>query len=96
MSQRAFPAGFIAPSLPTKTDKLPSGDLWLHEIKHDVIAGAAVEPHAVGMCGGEARSRGGLGKMTHRKREIVGLRNNGTSRIWSKSHFRRKVFAAFC
>jgi ATP-dependent DNA ligase len=22
-------------SLPTKTDKLPSGDLWLHEIKHD-------------------------------------------------------------
>src|SRR5689334_21162595 len=33
--QRTFPAGFIAPSLPTKTDKLPSGDLWLHEIKHD-------------------------------------------------------------
>ena len=28
-------AGFIAPCLPTKTDKLPSGDLWLHEIKHD-------------------------------------------------------------
>jgi ATP-dependent DNA ligase len=26
---------FIAPCLPTKTDKLPSGDLWLHEIKHD-------------------------------------------------------------
>src|SRR5712671_1863076 len=25
----------IAPCLPTKTDKLPSGDLWLHEIKHD-------------------------------------------------------------
>jgi ATP-dependent DNA ligase len=35
MSQRTFPAGFIAPCLPTKTDKLPSGDLWLHEIKHD-------------------------------------------------------------
>ena len=32
---RTFPAGFIAPCLPTKTDKLPSGDLWLHEIKHD-------------------------------------------------------------
>jgi bifunctional non-homologous end joining protein LigD len=31
----ASPAGFIAPCLPTKTDKLPSGDLWLHEIKHD-------------------------------------------------------------
>jgi hypothetical protein len=24
-----------APCLRTKTDKLPSGDLWLHEIKHD-------------------------------------------------------------
>ena len=35
MLQRIFPAGFIAPCLPTKTDKLPSGDLWLHEIKHD-------------------------------------------------------------
>ena len=35
MLQRTFPAGFIAPCLPTKTDKLPSGDRWLHEIKHD-------------------------------------------------------------
>ena len=32
---RTLPTGFIAPCLPTKTDKLPSGDLWLHEIKHD-------------------------------------------------------------
>jgi bifunctional non-homologous end joining protein LigD len=42
MLQRIFSAGFIAPCLPTKIDKLPSGDLWLHEIKHDgfrVIAG---------------------------------------------------------
>ena len=32
----AYPAGrFIAPCLPTKTDKLPSGSEWLHEIKHD-------------------------------------------------------------
>jgi len=29
------PTGFIAPCLPTKTDKLPSGSQWLHEIKHD-------------------------------------------------------------
>jgi bifunctional non-homologous end joining protein LigD len=29
------PAGFIAPCLPTKTNKLPSGSQWLHEIKHD-------------------------------------------------------------
>jgi hypothetical protein len=35
MLQRSLPAGFIAPCLPTKTDKLPSGSGWLHEIKHD-------------------------------------------------------------
>jgi bifunctional non-homologous end joining protein LigD len=35
MSQRALPAGFIAPCLPTKTDRLPSGSEWLYEIKHD-------------------------------------------------------------
>ena len=35
MLQRTLPAGFIAPCLPTKTDKLPSRGQWLHEIKHD-------------------------------------------------------------
>jgi hypothetical protein len=30
-----LPAGFIAPCLPTKTDMLPSGGVWIHEIKHD-------------------------------------------------------------
>src|SRR5215831_682671 len=35
MLQRTLPAGFIAPCLPTKTDKRPSGSQWLHEIKHD-------------------------------------------------------------
>jgi bifunctional non-homologous end joining protein LigD len=35
MLQRTLPAGFIAPCLPTKTDELPSGSQWLHEIKHD-------------------------------------------------------------
>jgi bifunctional non-homologous end joining protein LigD len=35
MLQRNLPAGFIAPCLPTKTDMLPSGSQWLHEIKHD-------------------------------------------------------------
>jgi ATP-dependent DNA ligase len=35
MLQRSLPAGFIAPCLPSKTDKLPSGSEWLHEIKHD-------------------------------------------------------------
>jgi ATP-dependent DNA ligase len=32
---RSLPAGFIPPCLPTKADDLPSGGLWLHEIKHD-------------------------------------------------------------
>src|SRR5207248_3903729 len=35
MLQRTLPAGFIAPCLPSKTEKLPSGREWLHEIKHD-------------------------------------------------------------
>ena len=32
---RTLPTGFISPCLPGKTDKLPSGSEWLHEIKHD-------------------------------------------------------------
>ena len=35
LHMRTLPTGFIAPCLPTKTDKLPSGGQWLHEIKHD-------------------------------------------------------------
>jgi ATP-dependent DNA ligase len=35
MLQRTLRAGFIAPCLPTKADKPPSGSEWLHEIKHD-------------------------------------------------------------
>jgi ATP-dependent DNA ligase len=31
---RFLPA-FIASCLPTKADTLPSGEMWLHEIKHD-------------------------------------------------------------
>jgi ATP-dependent DNA ligase len=30
-----LPAGFIAPCLPTSAPHPPSGELWLHEIKHD-------------------------------------------------------------
>ena len=32
---RPLPAGFVAPCLPTNAHTLPSGALWLHEIKHD-------------------------------------------------------------
>jgi hypothetical protein len=35
MLQRALPTGFIAPCLPPKTYKLPSGGQRLPEIKHD-------------------------------------------------------------
>jgi ATP-dependent DNA ligase len=35
MLQRALPAGFIAPCLPTKANRLPLGSGWLHEIEHD-------------------------------------------------------------
>jgi ATP-dependent DNA ligase len=31
----AFPPGFIAPCLPTSAAQPPSGEEWLHEIKHD-------------------------------------------------------------
>src|SRR5947207_4991763 len=35
LKERTLPAGFIAPCLPTKAQRPPSGDAWLHEIKHD-------------------------------------------------------------
>jgi bifunctional non-homologous end joining protein LigD len=35
LSSRALPAGFVAPCLPTSAPHPPSGELWLHEIKHD-------------------------------------------------------------
>jgi bifunctional non-homologous end joining protein LigD len=49
MLQRTLPVGFIAPCLPTKTDKLPSGGQWLHEVKHDgfrIVALTAADPRA--------------------------------------------------
>src|SRR5262245_35930271 len=32
---RVLPAGFVAPCLPIKAQQPPSGEAWLHEIKHD-------------------------------------------------------------
>jgi ATP-dependent DNA ligase len=49
---RILPAGFIAPCLPTSAAQPPSGDLWVHEIKHDVRVIARKE----GKRGGYARS----------------------------------------
>ena len=53
VSMRILPPGFVPPCLPTKAERPPSGDLWLHEIKHDgfrVIArkdGAKVRPRSL-------------------------------------------------
>jgi ATP-dependent DNA ligase len=33
--KRTLPAGFIAPCLPSPAPQPPSGERWLHEIKHD-------------------------------------------------------------
>jgi bifunctional non-homologous end joining protein LigD len=33
--ERLRPASFIKPCQPTLSDTVPSGPLWLHEIKHD-------------------------------------------------------------
>jgi bifunctional non-homologous end joining protein LigD len=30
-----LPRGFVPPCLPTKAPQPPSGDTWIHEIKHD-------------------------------------------------------------
>jgi bifunctional non-homologous end joining protein LigD len=35
LHSRTLPAGFIAPCLPTSAPQPPSGEKWLHEIKHD-------------------------------------------------------------
>jgi bifunctional non-homologous end joining protein LigD len=35
LRQRTLPTGPIEPCLPTQADMLPSGGLWVHEIKHD-------------------------------------------------------------
>jgi hypothetical protein len=44
----------------------------------------------------ETRSRGGLGEMTRRKREIVGLANEQDfPHLVELAHFHRKAFAVF-
>jgi bifunctional non-homologous end joining protein LigD len=35
LQPRTLPAGFIAPCLPSSAPQAPSGQEWLHEIKHD-------------------------------------------------------------
>ena len=35
LPSRTLPTGFIAPCLPSSAPQAPSGEEWLHEIKHD-------------------------------------------------------------
>ena len=35
LPQYSLPAVFIAPCLPSSAPQAPSGEEWLHEIKHD-------------------------------------------------------------
>jgi len=83
LRMRALPAGFIAPCLPTKTDKLPSGGQWLHEIKHDgfrIIArktgahvGTMVSVVGVNGYAPGIRDRSGCDPLRHSRRVGVGI-----------------------
>jgi hypothetical protein len=57
MLQRTLPAGFIAPCLPTKTDKLPSGSQWLNEIEDDGFSDHRPEGRAAGLGAVEVPAR---------------------------------------
>jgi hypothetical protein len=37
-----LPLGFVPPCLPTKAPQPPSGEAWLHEIKHDGVLACRV------------------------------------------------------
>src|SRR5215471_411255 len=55
MSLHPLAGEFIAPCLPTKTDKLPSSSQSLHEIKHDGFRIIARKNGAQGHAGSAAR-----------------------------------------
>jgi ATP-dependent DNA ligase len=42
----SLPRGFVPPCLPTKAPQPPSGDTWVHEIKHDGFRVIAANPLA--------------------------------------------------
>src|SRR5262249_51130930 len=82
LRMRTRPAS-IAPCLPTKTDKLPSGSQWLHEIKHDgfrIIArktgahvGTMVSVVGVNGYAPGIRDRSGCDPLRHSRRVGVGI-----------------------
>jgi len=68
---RSLPAGFIAPCLPTKADTLPSGEMWLHEIKHDGLRVSLARMATA--CGCTA-----VQEMTYRSGYTTGINGNRT------------------
>jgi hypothetical protein len=94
MLQRTFPAGFIAPCLPIKTDRLPSSRDWLHEIKHD---GFRLLPARKDRACGSTAAPGN--DLTHRFPRIVEtlirlrrrLRTPSSSSLIYKSQFSKRL-----
>ena len=78
MPQRTLPAGFIAPCLPTKTEKLPSGDLWLHVRFFGSLTSKATYPRRCCGSGCACALLRGRGRATRRRlvarRQLVSLR----------------------
>src|SRR5262245_61863994 len=82
MLQRTLPAGFIAPCLPTKTEKLPSGSDWLQRERKKHGARwrdptTARSPDWLKMKNsdapaGEARGGGGLGQRKMVRKTVKG------------------------
>jgi bifunctional non-homologous end joining protein LigD len=62
-----LPAGFVRPCLPTRAERPPAGQDWLHEIKHDGMRLIARKDHT----GVRLYSRTGS-SLTHRFPMIVG------------------------
>src|SRR5215212_1782734 len=56
--RRRVPPGFIPPCQPVLADKVPSGDGWLHELKHDGFQIIAHKTATAFACG---RGTGGIG-----------------------------------
>jgi bifunctional non-homologous end joining protein LigD len=42
----SLPLGFVPPCLPTRAPRPPTGEAWLHEIKHDGFRVIARKEHA--------------------------------------------------
>ena len=52
-----LPLGFVPPCLPTKAPQPPTGEAWLHEIKHDGFRVVARKDGTAGLdaCGEHVR-----------------------------------------